>query len=160
MKQYVPKKPIKRGLKAWVRADAAMGYACEFDIYTGKGSGEREYGLGGSVVKKLAEKLEGKLYTIFRDNFSTSAKFFLDLLADGIYACGTYNRTRKCYPPDLQSLAKSGLPQRGDARYRQGGSLLTSLWQDTKPVSFLSTCCQPTSGIKVKRRQKMVHILK
>ena len=106
MKQYVPKKPIKRGFKAWVRADAVTGYVCEFDIYTGKGNNEREYGLGGSVVKKLAEKLKGKLYTIFCDNFLTSAKLFLDLLVDGIYACGTYNRTRKCYPSDLQTLAK------------------------------------------------------
>ena len=39
-------KPIKRGFKAWVRADAVTGYVCEFDIYTGKGNGEREYGLG------------------------------------------------------------------------------------------------------------------
>ena len=31
---------------------------------------------------------------------------------------------------------------------------MTSLWQVTKPVSFLSTSCQLTSGIKVKRRQK------
>ena len=57
MKSNVPKKPIKRGFKAWVRADTVTGYVCEFDFYTGKGNNEREYSLGGSVVKKLAEKL-------------------------------------------------------------------------------------------------------
>ena len=45
LKQYVPKKPIKRGFKAWVRADAVTGYVCDFNIYTGKTEGEREYGL-------------------------------------------------------------------------------------------------------------------
>lgn len=154
LKQYVPKKPIKRGFKAWVRADAVTGYVCDFDIYTGKTEGEREYGLGGSVVKRLTDCLNGMFYTIFCDNFFTSAQLFTDLLSNGVYACGTYNRTRKCYPSDLQSVAKSGLPQRGDALYRQEGNLLTSLWQDKKTVSFLSTCCQPTSDITVKRRQK------
>ena len=50
MKQYVPKKPIKRGFKAWVRVDAVTGYVCEFDIYTGKGNGEREYSSGLRVA--------------------------------------------------------------------------------------------------------------
>ena len=33
LKQYVPKKPIRRGIKAWVRADSSNGYICQFDIY-------------------------------------------------------------------------------------------------------------------------------
>lgn len=95
-------KTIKRGFKAWVRADEVTGYVCEFNIYTGKSNGEREYGLGGSVVKKIGRETQRKtIYTIFCDNFFTSAKLFLDLLSDDIYACGTYNRTRKCYPSDV-----------------------------------------------------------
>lgn len=35
LKQYMPKKPIKRGYKFWVRADQS-GYVCDFHIYTGK----------------------------------------------------------------------------------------------------------------------------
>ena len=53
MKQYVPKYPVKRGFKVWVRADAVSGYVSEIDVYTGKVPGEREYGLGGNVVKRL-----------------------------------------------------------------------------------------------------------
>ena len=41
MKQYVPKKPVKRGFKVWVRADAVSGYVSELDVYTGKVPGER-----------------------------------------------------------------------------------------------------------------------
>ena len=36
MKQYLPKKPVKRGFKVWVRADGVNSYVCEFEVYTGK----------------------------------------------------------------------------------------------------------------------------
>ncbi len=37
LKQYVPKKPIRRGFKVWVRADNHNGFVCDFQVYTGKG---------------------------------------------------------------------------------------------------------------------------
>ena len=40
MKQYMSKKPIKRGFKVWVRADAVTGYV---SVYT---AGEQEFSLG------------------------------------------------------------------------------------------------------------------
>ena len=39
MKQYLPKKPIKRGFKVWVRADSHNGYISQFECYTGKKGG-------------------------------------------------------------------------------------------------------------------------
>ena len=48
LKQYMPKKPVKRGLKVWVRADSVTGYISRFQIYTGKKSTEK--GLGARVV--------------------------------------------------------------------------------------------------------------
>ena len=38
IKQYCPKKPIKRGYKLWMRADMD-GYISRFDVYQGKNSG-------------------------------------------------------------------------------------------------------------------------
>ena len=154
MKQYLPKKPVKRGFKVWVRADAVNGYVCEIEVYTGKTEGERELGLGGNVVKRLTRNITGHNYAIYCDNFFTSATLFRDLLQDNIYACGTYNATRKCYPSDLKGKAKSRLGTRGNSEYRQDGSLLCTLWQDTKTVSVLSTNCQPHSEAPVSRRQK------
>ena len=138
----------------WVRADAVTGYVCEFEIYTGKTDGQRELGLGGNVVKKLTRNIIGHNYTVYCDNFFTNAALFQDLLADGIYACGTYNTTRKCYPCDLKQKAKSGLGERGSTEYRQDGQLLVTLWQDTKTVSVLSSNCQPHSEVTISRRQK------
>ena len=44
LKQYLPKKPIKRGIKVWDRADAINGYLCEFRVYVGKKDNAREVG--------------------------------------------------------------------------------------------------------------------
>ena len=33
--QYMPKKPVKRGKKVWVCADAVTGYVHTFQVYTG-----------------------------------------------------------------------------------------------------------------------------
>ena len=74
-KQYIPKKPIKRGYKVWVRADS-NGYVCQFEIYTGKGKGkEKGMGLGESVVHRLYQLLIGKYYKIYADNFFFKCAF-------------------------------------------------------------------------------------
>ncbi|XP_035229209.1 piggyBac transposable element-derived protein 4-like [Stegodyphus dumicola] len=37
LKQYMPKKPIKRGYKVWMQCGCdESGFVCQFDIYTGK----------------------------------------------------------------------------------------------------------------------------
>lgn len=57
LKQYLPKKPVKRGFKAWVMADATNGYVSNYEIYTGKGE-TSEQGLGARVVKKLTTPIQ------------------------------------------------------------------------------------------------------
>ena len=34
-KQYLPKKPVKRGFKIWMRGDSINGYISELEVYTG-----------------------------------------------------------------------------------------------------------------------------
>ena len=53
LKQYMPKKPIKRGIKVWVLGDSLNGYFSCLEIYTGKKGNTVEHGLGGHVVKDL-----------------------------------------------------------------------------------------------------------
>ncbi|KAL5499306.1 hypothetical protein EMCRGX_G010695 [Ephydatia muelleri] len=60
LKQFLPLKPIKRGIKVWSLADSNNGYIHRFDVYTGKGSGtEKDAGLGESVVLNLTSHLQG-----------------------------------------------------------------------------------------------------
>ncbi|XP_032230145.2 piggyBac transposable element-derived protein 4-like [Nematostella vectensis] len=35
-KQYMPMKPVKRGIKVWIRADSITHYVSRFQVYTGK----------------------------------------------------------------------------------------------------------------------------
>lgn len=72
LKQYMPKKPIKRGYKVWMRCDQC-GFACEFQIYTGK-TDEIERNLGEIIIKNLSQKLLGKNHIVFFDNYFTSYK--------------------------------------------------------------------------------------
>ena len=103
LKQYMPQKPVKRGIKVWVRADSHNGYFSQFEVYQGKGSNTTpEFGLGGSVVRTLTRPLVGKHHHIFMDNFFTSPALFMDLLQDGIYACGTVRTNRRGFPQDLK----------------------------------------------------------
>lgn len=36
LKQYMPLKPTKRGIKLWLRCDAASGYIYDLNVYCGK----------------------------------------------------------------------------------------------------------------------------
>lgn len=152
MKQYLPQKPVKSGIKVWVRADSVNGYVSEFQVYHGK-QGQRETSLGERVVKDLSRALVGKYYTIYCDNYFSSVKLFNDLLKDSIYACGTLRSNRVGYPQEFKPFVKKGLQERGQYIQIQQGNLVFSLWQDNKPVSMLSTNCQIGEG-SVQRTQK------
>ena len=56
MKQYLPVKPVKRGIKVWVCAEASRGYVCDFQVYTWKKQhGMMEQNLGYRVVHDLMQ---------------------------------------------------------------------------------------------------------
>ena len=107
LKQYMPMKPIKRGLKVWVLGDSTNGYFIRFEVYTGKGEIQtRQIGLGGEyVVKTLTSGLKMKNHHVYFDNFFTSVKLLEDLLEDGIYGCGTARKDRKGFPPALKNIS-------------------------------------------------------
>ena len=59
LKQYLPKKPVRRGIKVWVLADSITGYASALEVYKGKaGNGKAETGLGAAVVKRLCQDIK------------------------------------------------------------------------------------------------------
>ena len=72
MKQYMPKKPVKRGFKIWMRADATNGYISEFYVYTGKEGGNTEVNLGAKVVMSLTKKLTGLYHHVYFDGKTPS----------------------------------------------------------------------------------------
>ena len=100
IKQYMPKKPIKRGIKACVRADSLNGYISDFNIYCDKVNDECT-NLGTEVVASLSETLKHQNYHLYFDNFFSSVELLETLLKDGMYACGTYRKDRKGIPRSL-----------------------------------------------------------
>ena len=102
LKQYMPQKPIKRGIKVWVLADSRNGYFSRLEIYTGKKE-STEHGLGSRVVKDLSSDLHGKWHHLYFDNFFTSKKLLCDLELSDTYGCGTVRKNRKGFPEELKN---------------------------------------------------------
>ena len=152
-RQYIPAKPHKYGIKVWVRADSHNGYVCDFNVYTGKEGNRVEVGLGESVVLKLCERIAGKYYHIYCDNYFSSVRLFKKLLEKRVYACGTIRTNRKCWPKDLnkKAFAKKA---KGYIQLRQDGNLVASGWKDNKAVFLLSTTADPTVDTTIARKQR------
>ena len=103
LKQYMPLKPIKRGIKVWVLGDSHNSYFCKLQVYTGKADSVEKQ-LGARVVKALTTHLHGKHHHAYFDNFFTSQQLLLDLEKDGIYACGTARKDRRGFPELLKTV--------------------------------------------------------
>ena len=115
LKQYMPKKPIRRGLKVWMRADSITGYISQFQVYVGRET-STDRGLGARVVKDLTRNLIDKNYHIFWDNFFTSISLFHELHEEGVYATGTLRADRRGFPSDLKNIQKKDLKREENAR--------------------------------------------
>ena len=70
--QYMPKKPTKWGMKAWVLADSKTGYTWNWNLYAGKEDGDTDDSLGTRVVLQLVKDLPPAEYHAYFDNFYTS----------------------------------------------------------------------------------------
>lgn len=69
MKQYMPLKPVKRGIKVCECADSSNGFVCDINVYTGiQRDGNPEQGLWYRVVHNLTRTLVGKttMFTLFK----------------------------------------------------------------------------------------------
>lgn len=134
LKQYLPLKPIKRGVKIWELCDSKSGYVYNFDIYAGKEiQYDKDSTLGERVVKKLVECVPANSNTfICFDRFFTSVRLMYDL---SFAATGTCIKNRKNVPQHQTKLA------RGDSKMlATTAGITTSFWQDTKEVVVVSNC--------------------
>lgn len=97
-KQYMPLKPVKRGIQVWVLADATHHFVYAMQVYTGKkDGGQPEHGPGHRVVSDFVSSLQEKNHPVFCDNFFTSVKQAKDLLDSNLYLCGT-TRSNRTFP--------------------------------------------------------------
>ena len=104
LKQYMPMKPIKRGIKVWVLADSVSGYFSRLEVYSGKQNNQVETGLGSRVVRSLSADFHGKYHHIIFDNYFTGYQLLEDLLEVGAYGCGTARKDRRGFPQSMKTL--------------------------------------------------------
>ena len=105
--------------------------------------------MGYDVVTNLTRDLQGKHFHLFFDNYFTGVKLTEDLLANGLYSCGTVRTNRRGFPDDLKRLKM----RRVESRIRRKGNLIAAGWQDKKQVAFLSTLSSnPNEQVPVTRR--------
>ena len=154
LKQYMPQKPIKRGIKVWAMSDAIHGYVSEFDVYTGRKGNSVEKNLGANVVKTLMTPYSNAYRHIYFDNFFASIELLIGHLTQGLYGCGTVRTNRKGFPKTLKTLAKEGLGERGRSKTFQHGNVTATVWQDNEPVPVIATNADPTVATEVHRKNK------
>lgn len=104
LRQYLPMKPTKWGIKVWVMAESSTGYCANFQVYTGatKENGAKkkgEKGLAHRVVMDLAAPYLGTHLSIYMDNFYSGIELFSELSKNRVEACGTIRANRKGLPP-------------------------------------------------------------
>ncbi|KAF2905626.1 hypothetical protein ILUMI_00546 [Ignelater luminosus] len=57
LKQYMPLKPVKKGIKIWERCDSKSGYIYDMKVYTGKEDDNADGTLGERMVRKLTSTI-------------------------------------------------------------------------------------------------------
>ncbi|XP_016362385.1 piggyBac transposable element-derived protein 4-like [Sinocyclocheilus anshuiensis] len=151
LKRYMNDKPIKWGYKLFVLADSSCGYTWNFFVYEGKTSTSSGKGAGyDSVMRLLDHKVLGKGYMLYMDNFYTSPTLFLDLLQNGILACGTLRHASSL--PKVSDL--SGRSELGSIRWCRQGPLLFVKWMDAREVLMCSSIHKAFTGDTVTRNAK------
>ena len=156
LKQYMPKKPVRRGFKVWMRAEAVNGYVSGFEVYTGKKSDSVEKGLGATVVKTLSDDMHHTHRHLYFDNFFSSVDLLLDLFRVGLYGCGTLRSNRRGFPEVLKPHVKKGFSDRGESKtvMHNDSNLTVSVWQDNRPVVVIASNSDPAVGTSVTRKNK------
>lgn len=134
IRQFIPNKPTRFGIKLWILAESSSGYTLNFDVYTGKRARNGDNGLAYDVVVSLCSMLENEGYHVYFDNFFTSTALLNRLLDMGLWACGTCVYTRRGFPAIMKDKAWGKRADRGDMRYIRQGPLLYLQWKDNKVI--------------------------
>lgn len=159
--QFMKDKPVKRGLKVFLRNDSDTGYLHQFEVYLGKNGTISTSGQGVyfDVINRLTRTVRNKNYRIWFDNLYTSVPLAKFLLKHGILSCGTIRANRKHLPKEFKEIPKKK-PRGWSSVYqdKKEPNLTCCIWQDTKIVRFLSTVSKPTLFPKCVRRSGRTYL--
>ncbi|XP_033761258.1 piggyBac transposable element-derived protein 4-like [Pecten maximus] len=141
MRQYIPSKASKYGVKFWMLCEAATGYIMQMFVYRGKEFDPTPRGelQGTNVVHDLlsASELLNKGYHVFCDSFFCSIHLGTALLRCRTYLTGTLRKNRP-----MPLTIRNGNPDTETPIYMRNGQMLCLVYRendDKKPTRLLST---------------------
>lgn len=143
LKQYLPKKPKKWGVKIWVRAGVS-GYMYQFEIYQGSGGGRESIsplGACADVILRLTEDIGFHNHKIFFDNLFCSMPLLEELKSKQIWATGTIRSNRLGGAQNtLESDKVLKRQGRGSCSVAstECGTITVTKWLDNKPIHIAS----------------------
>ncbi|KAL2091670.1 hypothetical protein ACEWY4_013933 [Coilia grayii] len=146
-KQYMPKKPVKWGIKIWCLCDSLTGYCLAFNVYTGKDDVEGK-GLAHRIVMHLLRGYLGQHYHVYADNFFSSIPLVRDLLDNNTYYCGTIRKNSKGFPKQILEPKLT----MGESRKVGRDGMMVCRWMDKRDVFFISS--SHAGRDQVKQRSK------
>lgn len=165
LKQYIPNKPDKFGLKFWALC-SSDGYLFDLDIYCGKNAKEGEgklssCALGSRVVLQMVSNLllvtnirKLDQYHLYMDNYFTSPDLFVHLKRIGLKATGTLRKNRIKEQHKIDKKSPRGSHQ---VHHDENSGLNYISVLDSKQVSLLSTGAGVTPKSTVKRYSAKAH---
>lgn len=152
LKQYMPMKPTKRGIKVWAAACSKSSHVLLLDIYEGKAKIDSPGTLGERTVLKMSQPYHEKGYCFYFDNFFTTFELLDQLLKKQTFGCGTLRANRKHYPKDL--LIEDKKLKTSEYDYCTSKDLSVVKWKDRgkKSVIVASNMHDPSVATSVGRR--------
>ena len=99
--QYLTAKPIKHGIKVWMRCDSESAYLHEYEVYLSQQQNSHN-GLAYDVVRKQCQSIAGYNHHVYCDNYFTSIPLLNQLLQMKIYASGTVRSNKKGLPAEVK----------------------------------------------------------
>ena len=118
---YMPKKPIKWGIKVWTLAEPKIGYVSNFEVCLGKSASSEYAGqaLCTRVVLEISKPFRHTHCHLYFDNFSNPQEVIEEMLEVDTYAYGTLQANR--YPLSFKIGRQSIKLKRGETCQLQKG---------------------------------------
>ena len=157
LKTYNPKKPKKRGYKAFVLCDG-KGVTYNFFIYSGAIDpvrGLTDCGASGNIVLKLTECVPRNMdYRLFYDNYFAGILLQVTLEKLQIHSLSTVraNRLKGCVLKSDKEMKKIGRGTHQELHtVVDDVEVRVVKWYDNKPVHILSTYASAQPILQVER---------
>ncbi|XP_068122377.1 piggyBac transposable element-derived protein 4-like [Hyperolius riggenbachi] len=157
IKQYIPSKRARYGVKVYKLCESGTGYTYSFRVYEGKDSSLEpagcppDMGTSGKIVVDLVNPLLHKGYHLYEDNFYSGVPLFKFLYTAQTMACGTVRLNQKGLPSQVLNTKL----KRGESCSLRSNELLSLKYKDKRDVLMLSTIHTEATMTCQSRRQQI-----